>query len=205
MTVVEEYFRRDGWTVSVELPGQVQSLLNVLRESWYDVIGLSIGNAGATEELTRLIRDIRKASMNGSIRVVIGGCVLPLVAEEIRRSGADLFAGSAEEAVRETAAIAEKDRNGDPNWRQTSTIGGICALAVPKPLAHMKNRSISDTGVTGCHGQAGYPRRNPQCRWAEPLARQCRCVGCRAGRRCNVRRGPDAGSRWHHPRPVGRH
>jgi MerR family transcriptional regulator, light-induced transcriptional regulator len=99
MTVVEEYFRRDGWSVSLELPGQAQSLLNVLRESWFDVVGLSIGNAGATDELTQLIGDVRKASMNGAVRVIIGGCALPLAPEAITRTGADLFAMSAEEAV----------------------------------------------------------------------------------------------------------
>jgi MerR family transcriptional regulator, light-induced transcriptional regulator len=99
MSVVEEFFRRDGWDVHSESNVSRGFLLGRVKEEWFDVVGLSASGDASVALLTPLIAAIRDAALNRQIRVIVGGC--PFLAEPANALalGADMVACNGREAV----------------------------------------------------------------------------------------------------------
>lgn len=61
----------------------------MVRDDWFDVVGLSIGNDRSLKGAKKQIADLRAASLNPNLAILVGGAVLlenPDLAKEI---GAD--------------------------------------------------------------------------------------------------------------------
>ncbi len=97
--VVAEFFRRDGWSVSTQFTPGRADLTNMVRREPFAMVGFSVSNSRLFEPLAQLIEDLREASQNPDVVVMIGGAPdigLEEVAEEL---GATTHAPDARWAV----------------------------------------------------------------------------------------------------------
>jgi methanogenic corrinoid protein MtbC1 len=73
LSVVAEFFLQAGWDVVMGHPGSDASPVHLVREQWFDVIGLSLGSSVLDEQFDRLIAALRKASLNQQVPIMAGG------------------------------------------------------------------------------------------------------------------------------------
>ena len=101
--MVAEFFRRAGWQVWSEPLAAVDDLLHAVRTEWFDVIGFSIGAERPGDDMASVILQVRHASRNAGLAVLVGG---PLALQNpacVAELGADGIATDAPQAV----ALAE--------------------------------------------------------------------------------------------------
>jgi len=99
ITLVAQFLRKAGWEVWHEHPANIAELLDVVRQNWFAVIGLSIGSETRVDDLTNMIRAIRHASRNRSVGIMVGGPVLVARPELAMLVGADATATDGPMAV----------------------------------------------------------------------------------------------------------
>jgi methanogenic corrinoid protein MtbC1 len=99
ITLVAQFLRRAGWDVWHEFPHADTDILEVLRQNWFAVVGLSVGNDTRLENLAAIIRTIRRVSRNRSLGVLVGGPPLVRKPEIAAQVGADATAADGQEAV----------------------------------------------------------------------------------------------------------
>jgi methanogenic corrinoid protein MtbC1 len=105
LVVLSEFFQREGWHVAGGPASSGQHAVRLVRQSWFDVVGFSIGSAHLLGGLTACIAAVRKASRNAGISVMVGGPLLFVCANLAQRTGADSAAADAPAAVREAKAL----------------------------------------------------------------------------------------------------
>ncbi len=98
LILVAEFLMRDGFRVMVGAPWSESDLLAQVRNEWFDVIGFSAGCESRLSSLKREIVRIREASMNPSVKILVGGQVFSLEHELVKRVGADGWARDARDA-----------------------------------------------------------------------------------------------------------
>jgi methanogenic corrinoid protein MtbC1 len=101
VAILAEYFVRDGWSVQLTSGVGSEGLLDKVRESEYNLIGLSVSGAERVAVLRRQIQMLKQVSRNRDIRILVGGYVIANDPSWVRRLGADGFATDAASAVRE--------------------------------------------------------------------------------------------------------
>ena len=99
ISMVEEFFRRAGWDVTCGAYSTRQQLIKVVSKEKFDLIGLSAGSDLLLGKLTSVIRALRKASCNRSVRIVVGGRLFVEHPEYASLSGADGTAMDARQAI----------------------------------------------------------------------------------------------------------
>ncbi len=104
--LVAEFFRAAHWNVAFAPLTSAEAWLRAVAEERFDVVGLSLGRAEGMEELASLIAQLRRASRNPELRVLVGGPVfLDGAAHRAFRIGADATAPDAAAAVRAATAL----------------------------------------------------------------------------------------------------
>jgi len=103
LVMVGEFFRRAGWDVWDMFPDSTAELRALARSQWFSVIGLSLSSQTRIRELAPIIRSVRDASRNPTVRVMIGGQPFIERADLVAAVGAD---GSSSDA--RCAAIEAK-------------------------------------------------------------------------------------------------
>ncbi len=101
VAILAEYFVRDGWDVHLTSGLGSEGMLDKVRESDYNLLGLSVSGSERVAVLRREIQMIRQVSRNRDIRILVGGYVIASDPTWVRRLGADGFATDAASAVRE--------------------------------------------------------------------------------------------------------
>lgn len=99
VAMVCEYFRRDGWEVCSERVESDEDLAVILRGSWFDMLGISVGGSTHLESLTKSIQTSRRASRNLQLGVMVGGPVFVAHPELVSQVGADATAADAAQAT----------------------------------------------------------------------------------------------------------
>jgi methylmalonyl-CoA mutase cobalamin-binding subunit len=97
--MVAEFFRRAGWDV---VDGPVVSAADITRavsRSWFEVLGLSLSCERGLDSMAALIRDVRRASRNQGIGIIVGGSLFIEHPDAVLRVDADLAAVDARQAV----------------------------------------------------------------------------------------------------------
>jgi MerR family transcriptional regulator, light-induced transcriptional regulator len=97
--MVAEFLRRAGWDVSAEPVISSDQAVEIVRNEWYAVIGLSLSCEEGLDDLAVEIRDVRKRSRNRDIAVMVGGRVFVEHPEYTSRVGADAMAVDGRHAV----------------------------------------------------------------------------------------------------------
>jgi methanogenic corrinoid protein MtbC1 len=89
ITLVAQFLRKAGWEVWHEQPANGAEIVDVVRQHWFSIIGLSVGSEGCIDEVSAIIRAVRHASLNRSVGILIGGPILVAKPELARFVGAD--------------------------------------------------------------------------------------------------------------------
>ncbi len=96
VSMVSEFFRRDGWvTLTIPSP-QPREIQDSLSLDWFDVVALSASTDREINDLKKVITAARKTSRNPRLAVMVGGALFLRHPELVRSVGAD---GVAEDAL----------------------------------------------------------------------------------------------------------
>jgi len=98
LSMVAEFFRRDGWEVVGGVGGAVDDPGARTRQEWVDVVGFSIGSELRLEWLRSRIAAVRESSRNRNIVVLCGGPIFTLHPQWLTHVGADATALDGREA-----------------------------------------------------------------------------------------------------------
>ena len=99
MYMVAEYFRRAGWDVVDGPVGSVADVSSAVAQQWFEVVGLSLSCDRGLDAMAVLIREIRRASRNRAIGIIVGGSVFNEHPDAVLRVDADVSAADAREAL----------------------------------------------------------------------------------------------------------
>ena len=73
VSIVASFFREAGWDVTTAAPGAGVDPATLLREDWFDVVGLSLSCVAVLPALAATVPALRRASRNPDLRVIVGG------------------------------------------------------------------------------------------------------------------------------------
>jgi methanogenic corrinoid protein MtbC1 len=111
MLIVSQLFEMEGW--EVEGGSQLttgQPLANLVHDEWFGVVGLSASSEESARRLKSVIDDLRQASANESISVIVGGQGFanhPELSDEV---GADGMAFDAMDAIAKAEQLLKRSR-----------------------------------------------------------------------------------------------
>jgi methanogenic corrinoid protein MtbC1 len=108
ISMVADVFREAGWCVRGGPAVARQKLLRLVREEWFDVVGLSITTERWLGSAAACIRAIRDASCNADVLVILGGQAIVGHEERTRFLGADSIALDAYQALAVTNQLMAK-------------------------------------------------------------------------------------------------
>jgi methanogenic corrinoid protein MtbC1 len=89
LSMVAEFFLHAGWEVAGGQGGHHGEAVDMVREEWFDVIGFSVGSETRLDWLKTCVSEVREASCNPSIKVMVGGPIFTLHPEYADVVGAD--------------------------------------------------------------------------------------------------------------------
>lgn len=101
LSVVAEFFRRDGWDVVGGVAGTGIDPVQRVRSEWFDVAGISVGSELKLPWLRERIEAMRQYSANPGLVIMVGGPLFSADPSRVQWVGADLTsdAGSAPHAA----------------------------------------------------------------------------------------------------------
>jgi methylmalonyl-CoA mutase cobalamin-binding domain/chain len=112
MLMVAEFFRRAGWAVWADPSAGEREVIRAARNSWFDVIGISVGVEEHLPLVTSTVRALRKASRNPDTIIMLGGPVIVAHPEYVGMVGADTMATDAANAVDMAQYLVRGPRQG---------------------------------------------------------------------------------------------
>jgi methanogenic corrinoid protein MtbC1 len=89
LSMVAEFFRRDGWEVLGGVGGAVADPSAQVSREWFDAVGFSIGSESRIDWLRERIAKVRAATRNRSVVVLVGGPLFVLEPAWAQSVGAD--------------------------------------------------------------------------------------------------------------------
>lgn len=92
LSMVAEFFRRAGWEVIGGMVDTDADPVEIVRNMWFDVVGISVGNEARLDWLATGIAAVRHASLNQGIGVMVGGPIFREHPEHVALVGADATA-----------------------------------------------------------------------------------------------------------------
>ncbi len=99
ITLVAQFLRRSDWDVWHEFPGRETDILDIVRRNWFMVVGLSVGTDARIDDVSTVIANIRRASKNQQVGILVGGPLLVQKPEVAELVGADATAADGPQAV----------------------------------------------------------------------------------------------------------
>lgn len=92
LSLVAEFFRRDGWDVVIALAGSGLDAVQRVRAEWFDATGISTGSHLLLPGLRDRIAALRRQSLNPALLVMVGGPLFSADPSRVEEVGADLTA-----------------------------------------------------------------------------------------------------------------
>jgi methanogenic corrinoid protein MtbC1 len=102
--LVEEFFRRSGWTTWSAMPAAAPELIGLTAGRSFELVGLTVSLDRNVDALPGMIRAIRSTSRNPRVMVMVGGRVFSERPELAATVGADGTAADGLTAV----SVAER-------------------------------------------------------------------------------------------------
>lgn len=99
VVMAAEFFSRAGWDVECEPKATWSDLQTRLTGNWFDMFGLSIATGDSIAHVASAILDMREASANREIFVMVGGPMAAEMPDLAALCGADAMASEACSAV----------------------------------------------------------------------------------------------------------
>jgi len=101
LLLLAEFFRRAGWDVAGGPISTGCDPVDLVRRTWFDILGFSIGSESLVGHLTKTIHRVRRASHNRDLGIMVGGPLFLLRPDLVSCVGADAAAADAPGAVRQ--------------------------------------------------------------------------------------------------------
>jgi methanogenic corrinoid protein MtbC1 len=105
--MVSDAFREGGWCVRSGPAVSRAQLARLVKDEWFDVIGLSVTTDRWLKGLPSCIRAVRKASCNPGVFIMVGGHAIISHSERTRFLGADAAAADARDALQQANIYVE--------------------------------------------------------------------------------------------------
>ena len=99
LMMLADFFARAGWDVTGGDAPAGGDLFRLVRDQWFDVVGLAVGCERRLDLLAADIRTLRATSRNRDVQVMVGGPILTGHPEYVDVVGADGMAGDARQAL----------------------------------------------------------------------------------------------------------
>ncbi|GJE57596.1 cobalamin B12-binding domain-containing protein [Methylobacterium thuringiense] len=99
LAIVEQFMRKAGWHVASGLASSPEQIAERVGSQWFGVVGLTLSRESHLDHLAASIRTVRRASLNTSIGVMVGGPVFLEHPKYVKQVGADASAVDAPTAV----------------------------------------------------------------------------------------------------------
>jgi MerR family transcriptional regulator, light-induced transcriptional regulator len=99
VVMAAEFFSRAGWDVECEPQASWADLQTRLSCNWFDMFGLSIATGDSIPHVASAILDVREASANPTLFVMVGGPLAAVMPDLAQLCGADAMACDAGIAV----------------------------------------------------------------------------------------------------------
>lgn len=99
ISMVERFLRAGGWDVRTHLSGAPSTLAAAVADEWFAVVGFMISSTEQLDALAATIGDIRKASRNPRVGIMVGGPPFIEHPDRAAAVGADATAINASAAV----------------------------------------------------------------------------------------------------------
>lgn len=97
--ILEDYFRRAGWRTWLDTAATREDAARTVRHDWFDIFGLSATSDTPTEVIGATITQVRKASCNPDLFVMVGGRLFVDNPELAQVVGADVASETAGAAL----------------------------------------------------------------------------------------------------------
>ncbi len=133
ISMLGEFFRRDGWTVCTPLPSASEDLGAQLQCQEIDLVGLSIAGEAHIATLREQVARARDRSARPGLIVMVGGPLLARRPEIARLVDADATAADAEEAVRFAGLLLRARRQAEAAAVRPDKGRGSASRDRPKP------------------------------------------------------------------------
>jgi methanogenic corrinoid protein MtbC1 len=111
LSMVAEFFRRDGWEVVGGVAGSGVDPAQLVRDDWFDVVGLSVATESKLTWLRDLIAVMRQHSSNRQLVIMVGGPLFSMDPSLVQQVGADLTADAREAPLLAEKLVSERDRS----------------------------------------------------------------------------------------------
>jgi len=108
-TIVAEFFRKEGWQVVVEVSPSAKELAHAVTNEWFDAVGISVSIEQQVQGLESLIQQIKAASRNPRLVIMLGGPIFTLHSFEAGQFGAGGICTDAREAAAMAWSLLPKD------------------------------------------------------------------------------------------------
>lgn len=105
MAMVGEFFRRRGWGVSSGTGASTSELVATVKRQSFSLAGFSLACESRLDALAGLIREVRRASRNPQIGILVGGRIFVSQPELAVLVGADITASDGQQAVLKAEAL----------------------------------------------------------------------------------------------------
>jgi methanogenic corrinoid protein MtbC1 len=103
--LLEEMFRRAGWTCTGLRGASRAQLLRQVADGWFEIIALTVSVERNSATLTDLVADLRAASCNPGVSIMVGGPVFNDHASLADEIGADATASNARAALHQAELL----------------------------------------------------------------------------------------------------
>ncbi|MES2978356.1 MAG: cobalamin B12-binding domain-containing protein [Pseudomonadota bacterium] len=108
LSLVAEFFHRDGWDVSTNFVPTEHAPARQVRDTWFDVIGFSLGGEVNLKRLSDAMQEVRKASLNPRVSIIAGGAIFALHPEYAVQINADAIITEGSQAPELAAKLIAK-------------------------------------------------------------------------------------------------
>lgn len=105
MAMVGEFFQRRGWAVSSGTGAGTSELVATVKRQSFSLAGFSLASESRLDALASLIREVRRASRNPQIGILVGGRIFVSQPELAVLVGADMTASDGQQAVLKAEAL----------------------------------------------------------------------------------------------------
>jgi methanogenic corrinoid protein MtbC1 len=108
IAMVASFFRRAGWHVQTDPVKDSEALVDIVRQEWFSLVGISVACTSRVDGLAADIRAIRAASRNPAIGIMVGGATFIEHPQLVARIGADCTAADASLAVAQANRLVSR-------------------------------------------------------------------------------------------------
>lgn len=108
LSIVGSFFREAGWDVTTAGFGPGFDLIELVRQDWFDVIGVTLACDVLLPALKSVVRELRVASCNSKVRILVGGPFFGRHPDLVPQVGADALVTNARCAPTIAESLLEK-------------------------------------------------------------------------------------------------